>query len=174
MLGGCAKSHLDMDNISNVHSAKLHVSPESILVISDEQQGQLWYKLGENRKLENLDPFSGTNFHAVDQISISPNDQWIAVITVGEGHPMLDVYDLQAVLNGIENAEEKKLFTPLFIDPYPGYIQILSWTDDQLIVQSDIQLDHLDKNERRVPNAEHELVEETFIWHLPSDTITKQ
>ncbi|MCI5191082.1 MAG: hypothetical protein D3905_15115, partial [Candidatus Electrothrix sp. AS4_5] len=41
-LVGCTKSPLDMENISNIHSAKLHTSAESILVISDEQQEQFY------------------------------------------------------------------------------------------------------------------------------------
>jgi len=159
VLVGCANKNLNIANISNIHSAQLHATPSvSIIVISDEQHGQLWYRLGESHKLEGLALFTGTSSQPVDEIAISPSDQWIAVNTVGEGHPVIGVYDLQSVLHGDDddyNREGKKSFTPLFIDPYPGYIQIIGWKGDHLIVSSDVALDHLDKKERKVLNEEY-------------------
>ncbi|MDQ6961267.1 MAG: hypothetical protein Q9M28_01875 [Mariprofundaceae bacterium] len=179
ILTACAKQSLNLANISNVHSAQLHATPsQSIVVISDHQEGQLWYKLDENHQLKGLALFTGTSFQPVDQIAISPDDQWIAVITVGEGHPLIAVYDLQSALHGDDddyNREERKGFTALFIDPYPGYIEIVGWKGKQLIVISDVALDHLDKKERRVLNKAYESpVEKTFIWHVPTDSITQQ
>lgn len=179
ILVGCANQNLNIANISNIHTAQLHTTPSvSIIVISDDQQEQLWYSLGESHKLERLPFYTGTAFQSVDQISISPDDKWIAVITVGEGHPLIAVYDLQSVLHGDDadyNREGKKGFTPLFVDPYPGYVEIIAWKGDNLMINSDVALDYLDKKERKVLDERYgSSVDGKFVWHIPTDRIVRQ
>lgn len=176
MLVSCANQNLNLATIANIHSAKLHATPHvSILVISDDERGQLWYMLGENRTLESIDSFPKASVLPIDHISISPDDHWIAVMAVGEGHPIIEVYDLQAVLHDDDVSAEKKSVQSLLIDPYPGYVQMMTWQGDQLIVSSDVALDHLDKTTRRVPSEKRGLAKENiFQWHISTDSITRQ
>lgn len=60
------------------------------------------------------------------------------------------------------------------IDPYPGFIQIIGWKEEGLIISSDVALNQLDKIRRRVENAESNFVEKHFIWYVVTDTIIQK
>ena len=71
--------------------------------------------------------------HVADLVP-SPDGRWLAVLSVGEGHPILEVVDLQQLLT---THEYRALAT---INPYPGTINIEHWTSDALLVTSDMPL----------------------------------
>jgi hypothetical protein len=72
----------------------------------------------------------------VAELRVSPSGRYAAVVSVGEGHPILDLFDLHAVLD--DDAPE-----PLAtVNPYPGMVSIREWTGDLLVVESDMPLDH--------------------------------
>jgi hypothetical protein len=62
---------------------------------------------------------------------ISPSQQWLAIISVGEGHPIIDIVELPKFL---QNNEPKTL---LSINPFPGTIDLIKWRANQLVVESD-------------------------------------
>jgi len=62
----------------------------------------------------------------------SPDGRYLAVLSVGEGHPVLDILDLDRVVQGTHG--DRSLF---FVDPYPGSIELLSWEGSRLKVASD-------------------------------------
>lgn len=70
-------------------------------------------------------------------VSASPDRKWLAVLSVGEGHPMLEVVALDALL---EQREYRVMTT---INPYPGTIGISGWRDGELRVTSDMPLPEL-------------------------------
>lgn len=70
----------------------------------------------------------------VGDVSVSPDRKWLAVISVGEGHPMLEVLDLGRLL---EKHEYAALTT---INPYPGTINLHGWREGALLVTSDVPL----------------------------------
>lgn len=72
----------------------------------------------------------------VTDIKPSPNNKYLAIVSVGEGHPILDVVDLQALLLN----QECKAITS--INPYPGIINIDRWKEDKLVVTSSVLLTH--------------------------------
>lgn len=75
--------------------------------------------------------------HDVVELLPSPDRAWIAVVSVGEGHPVLEVVDLQALLAGGSYRSCKT------IDPYPGTITVSRWTAESLLVASDMPLSRL-------------------------------
>lgn len=76
-------------------------------------------------------------FHAVGALAPSPDGRWLGVVSVGEGHPILEVVDLKSLLGG----QGYQVLTT--INPYPGTINLQGWTDSALLVTSDMPLPEL-------------------------------
>lgn len=72
--------------------------------------------------------------HQVSAVVPSPDRRWLAVLSAGEGHPLLEIVDLQDLLIG----QGYRVVTE--INPYPGTINVMRWTKDSLIVTSDMAL----------------------------------
>lgn len=72
----------------------------------------------------------------ITDVKVSQSSKYLAIVSVGEGHPFLDLIDLQALL---QNKECKILAS---INPYPGIINIEKWQNDKLIVTSSALLTH--------------------------------
>lgn len=74
----------------------------------------------------------------------SPNGRHLAVVSVGEGHPVLDILDATRAAAGTHG--DRSL---LFVDPYPGTIELVGWRGGRLLVRSDRPLaDGLDASGR--------------------------
>jgi beta-lactamase regulating signal transducer with metallopeptidase domain len=95
--------------------------PDTIL------RGKVEYEMGEVR-----------------QMAASPDVKRLAIVSVGEGHPVLDIVDLSALLAG----KDAKSFVS--VNPYPSWIDIERWEGERLIVKSDVLLTHRNA-EGRVP-----------------------
>ncbi|MEZ5671323.1 MAG: hypothetical protein R3E08_02675 [Thiotrichaceae bacterium] len=76
---------------------------------------------------------------------ISPSQQWLAMISVGEGHPIIDIIELTAFL---DNKPPKNLIS---VNPYPGSIHLDKWRGNRLMVSSD-RLIH--KQNQELPQVE--------------------
>ncbi|ALG68057.2 hypothetical protein [Beggiatoa leptomitoformis] len=63
------------------------------------------------------------SFYGVTAFEISPTEHWIAIASAGEGHPALDVFPLQPLL---ENQAVEARYS---INPYPGSIDMERWED---------------------------------------------
>jgi len=111
---------------------------EIVMVIMTPQDGgSYWFLLKEfgNFKLgENL-----SSFYQVDCFLASPDGKYLAVTSVGEGHPLLEVVDLEVL------RKQGKYKVLQELNPYPGVISILHWDDSQLILSSDAPLDEMKK-----------------------------
>ncbi len=105
----------------------------------------------------------------VNEISISPNDRYIAIVSVGEGHLVLQIFDLKEILNSYEYYEEKKFTQIGFINPYPGYISIESWRGENIIVSSDIPLNISDKTKMLESGDEAK-----YEWNFRKNKIKKR
>jgi hypothetical protein len=106
------------------------------------ENGAYWFLIKEssgNRVLGN----NLGQLAEVHQLMRSPNGKYLAVLSVGEGHPMVDVVDLPKLLDKGEYGVLQVL------DPYPGYIGIDRWYNSQLVVDSTVPL-HLRKEDGRV------------------------
>ncbi len=95
----------------------------------------------------------------IDTILVSPDGSLAATVSVGEGHPVLEVFDLDALAAG----QRKKL---LYVDPYPGTIHLVRWDGSGLWFQSEMDLSELSHTGRAVNRdpAEPEGPMVSFRW----------
>jgi hypothetical protein len=108
-------------------------SPENELklcVLNLSEDEAQWFILKEARLSERI-PVAPQSLSTVDDFQISPTQSFLAIVSVGEGHPILDVVDLKRLL------EHKIVKSLLSINPYPGLIHIEKWQKEQLIVVTD-------------------------------------
>ncbi|HZM28008.1 MAG TPA: hypothetical protein VFB89_11660 [Gemmatimonadales bacterium] len=82
--------------------------------------------------------------YEVEELVVSPDKKWLAVVSVGEGHPALEVVDAQTLLL------QRKYIPVHAIDPYPGTVSVTKWEGDSLLVTSDMPL-HLSEGSRLDP-----------------------
>jgi len=66
--------------------------------------------------------------------SISPSGNFVAFISTGEGHPLVQLYFTGMLLS------DGRIEYLQGWDPYPGYIDIAGWEGDDLILVSDMPL----------------------------------
>lgn len=75
-----------------------------------------------------------TALHQVVDVQIAPDQQWMAVTSVGEGHPMLELVALTEFLAG------KPYRALCTVNPYPGTVYFDRWEAGKLRVVSDVDL----------------------------------
>jgi hypothetical protein len=113
---------------------------EALMIILTREEGNAYWFL--IRELDNLK--LGKNLSSlwqVDSLLPSPDGKYLAVLSVGEGHPILEIVDLQTLRT------QKKYMVLKELNPYPGIIYIQQWQPGQLIVESDMPLNLKKKNE---------------------------
>jgi len=100
---------------------------------TENENGAYWFILkdmGHSREI-------GSNLsclYQVHQILPSPDNRYLAVLSVGEGHPMVEVIDLEKL------RLQSKYAVLQTIDPYPGTVSIDRWDGAHLIVNSNAPL----------------------------------
>jgi hypothetical protein len=125
---------------------ELREANATLCVINTSNEGPHWFLLnsiqpGLNERIGSISAALGL----ITDIKASSDGKYLAVLSVGEGHPLLEVIDLPQLLG-------KKTYTVLHkIDPYPGVVEIQSWQGLQLHFESDMLLMHRDKTSGRVP-----------------------
>lgn len=131
-----------------------------LCIINAEEGETEWFILGPsgNKKM----PESPSSLIHVSEIKPSPDHRFLAIISVGEGHPILDIIDLPRLLT------ENETRTIMTVNPYPGTINIAQWSANRLIVKSDALLTRKDKEEPFLTFQEQEL----FSVNASSSTIT--
>ncbi len=75
-----------------------------------------------------------TALHQVVDVQIAPDRRWMAVTSVGEGHPMLELVPLTEFLAG------KPYRAQCTINPYPGSVYFAGWAQGKLRLGSDVDL----------------------------------
>jgi hypothetical protein len=83
-----------------------------------------------------------TALHQIVSIQASPDQRHLAVMTVGEGHPILEIVALQALVAQGEYAVR------CTFNPYPGTIWVSGWQPGGLHIGSDVDL-QLEAQEQR-------------------------
>ena len=109
------------------------IGNEELLCVinTEDENGAHWFILkdmGHSREI-------GSNLsclHQVHQILPSPDNRHLAVLSVGEGHPMVEVIDLEKL------RLQSKYVVLQEIDPYPGTVSIDRWDGSYLIVYSNV------------------------------------
>ncbi len=106
-------------------------------------------------------------FTNVYQISISPKNNYLALYVVSEGHPWIEIYDLQKLIY----QQHKELITML--NPYPSTFNLHDWlSDESLILESDMNL--VAKN-KQAELSENDMLTSSkyFIYDLKSQTYSE-
>jgi hypothetical protein len=117
-----------------------------LCVIHTNNEGPQWFLLSStgwnlNERIGSVSATQGL----ITALKASPDGKFLAVLSVSEGHPMLEVVDLKQLLS-------EKTYTVLQeINPYPGTIEILSWEGDLLQVSSDMLLTQMYPSSKQVP-----------------------
>jgi hypothetical protein len=75
-----------------------------------------------------------TQMHQITSLSTSPNHQWLAVISVGEGHPILELVNLPMFI------DRHQYSTDCIINPFPSTLNIIGWDRTGLLIESDVDL----------------------------------
>ena len=137
-----------------------------LMVTGSEPEGAQW-SLKEGSRIQRIPPPPVTLFPV--GLSPSPDGRYLAVLSVGEGHPILDVLSLPRVLEGTHG--ELPLRT---IDPYPGSIELAGWEGTKLKVLSDRPLTTCCDSSGRAPGSE--VLEHLVLFRIDPETgrITKE
>ena len=69
----------------------------ALCVINTQNEGAQWFVLGGgiNKHLGGIE----AAFYIVSSVSVSPDGQYAAVVSVGEGHPILEAIDVRKLLD---------------------------------------------------------------------------
>ncbi len=72
--------------------------------------------------------------HQIYDVQIAPDGQYLLVMSVGEGHPMLELVAAEPLFDRGEYRAQCTL------NPYPGTFGVVTWQDNGLLVISDVEL----------------------------------
>ncbi len=147
------------DKRTEVHSV--------VCVVNTSNEGPQWFLLSSgNWQLNQRIGSISADLMLISDIEASPDGKSLAVLSVGEGHPILEVIDLPLLL-------QKKSYRVLHkIDPYPGTIEIRSWEDNiWLHIASDMVLTGTDKTSGRVSSELALSWQETFALNTVTGDI---
>lgn len=115
------------------------------VINTDYETGAYWFlikgKYGNQSLGNNLSQLA-----EVHQLLSSPDGNYLAVLSVGEGHPVVEVIDLQKLRSKNEYAALH------IIDPYPGTVAIDCWEGSNLIIDSTVPLNLRKENGRVDPD----------------------
>ena len=101
-----------------------------ICVINTRDNGAEWFKVNQNDIYhDKLEPPQSMSY--VSGLQVSPSGKLLAVMSVGEGHPILDIINVEALLS---DQPADSLFS---LNPYPGWVNMENWQGEQLIITSD-------------------------------------
>ncbi len=114
---------------ANFLCVTLQTVDADICAINIREDSANWFKINHDEMYhDKLEPPQSMSY--VSDVKVSPSEQFLAILSVGEGHPILDIISVKALLN---NQEE-----PLFsLNPYPGWISAENWQGEKLIITSD-------------------------------------
>lgn len=126
------------------------------------EKGAYWFIIkGErNRALGN----NLGQLAEIHTLMASANGKYLAVLSAGEGHPMVDVVDLPVLRN---KSEYKVLHV---LDPYPGTITLDHWEDSNLVIDTTVPL-NLRKEDGRVDPDLMFSEPKKFILNVPTGII---
>ncbi|MBK8287101.1 MAG: hypothetical protein IPK97_20800 [Ahniella sp.] len=84
--------------------------------------------------------------HQIYDVQLAPDGQHLVVMSVGEGHPMLEVVTAEPLFDRGDYRAQCTL------NPYPGTFGIVTWQDNGLLVVSDVDL-AIEPSELRAASA---------------------
>jgi len=134
--------------ILEVNGVMIHdIGNNDILCVINtrDENGAHWFIIKEFADNHHLG-YNLSQLNVVDQLLVSPDGKYLGVRSVGEGHTMVEIVDLQKLRS------ENKYETLHIIDPYPGTIGMEKWEGPRLAVSCDVPLMLRKKDGRVDPN----------------------
>jgi hypothetical protein len=159
-LGTC---YADNVTIDSGYCANEKIKDSNLLVISPDNNSEpIWFNVSKWRisVLKNPPP----TLHDVLTLKASNDNKYLAILSVGEGHPVIDIFLVSDVLSDLKPSFSYSL------DPYPGDVTIVEWNAHALHVKSDILLTHR-INDGRVPGALMLFSPESFMLDVETGKI---
>ena len=144
LIGHCAFTGDITQNDLQDKGVLLHsIGNEELLCVinTESENGAYWFILKDMGRSREI----GSNLsclYQVDHILPSPDNRYLAVLSVGEGHPIAEVIDLEKL------RLQSKYVVVQEIDPYPGTVSIERWDGAYLIVNSNVPLTQRRENGR--------------------------
>ena len=89
--------------------------------------------------------------YEVWHLEASPDGRFLAEVSSGEGHPCLQIIDLDRILSRPDTVLDRDHLVLHQIDPYPGAVDFERWEGDRLILSSRMLLTHRVDSYDRVP-----------------------
>ncbi|THB68603.1 MAG: hypothetical protein D6B27_02280 [Gammaproteobacteria bacterium] len=172
-LSGCFNSKKDLFNndifdssgmiTHRIKDKKGCATNKYLLILSPENDEPQWYIRSENniRRIVNVP----ATFQYIDKIKASADGKFMAILSYGEGHPLITVIDTEKLLDNEPSVIQE-------IDPYPGTVDLKHWSNVYLHISSDMLLTHKTDSDGRVPAELMLFSEKEFIFNPWSGEIT--
>lgn len=122
-----------------------------------------WFILSESGRVKLKNP--PATMYQVEKLKSSADKKFLAVLSVGEGHPEIGIFKLEEVL---ADKDAKVVFG---IDPYPGIVDLVEWQGDVLHIISTIFLTEKSEEYGRVPDALSLFSPESFLLDIRTGNI---
>lgn len=177
-------SGIPFSEIDNVRIDELHKRPNTFVFAinrdtGDQGRGAYWGTLDEIGWIRFYESGPRTSLFQVSLIAISDDDRFLAVETTGEGHPVLDVFELQDWLHYAPRGMDRDAppVEPIAtLNPYPFSLKSIGWRDNHFVIQSHGRLDEIRERRRtgRTQYSDEELESNeshVFLWNVESDQI---
>jgi mono/diheme cytochrome c family protein len=160
---------------ANVRTVALHHEPQTrILAITDEHKGAVWMVQDSSKNISLLRNIPQVSMFEIQELSISPDDYFLVVISRGEGHPILEAFKLNDIFTSQDETEDRKIKPIAGIDPFPGDVSIANWQGRKLILESDVPLDKIERNYQSENRIGTDVEKECrFQWDIESKKIER-
>lgn len=136
----------------------------TLRVVTMEDYESKWFLRRPDQEKEKHIASNITTLSEVHDIKASPDGRYLAVLSVGEGHPVLEVVDLPLFL------KQRKYKVLRTINAYPGAVGINRWDKDRLIIDSDALLTHIGEN-GRVHHSLAEMPLQNYVLSIESGKV---
>lgn len=139
------------------------VGDKTLLVLSAGSEDPEWFVIDEKNvmRLRSAPP----TLYRVISMDASQDGMYLALVSIGEGHPELLVLDLPALINGAGGTVKYS------IDPYPGMVSVTGWKGNVLEIESDRLLSFRSKQEGRIPEELELYSPESFTLDMNTGLI---
>ncbi len=141
-------------NLQNSISEK--IENKTLFVLNSEAGYNPKWFISSKSDLVQLKNPPATMLH-IYKLKASDNKKFLAVLSAGEGHPEVGIFNLAEIL------DDKNSEIIYGIDPYPGIVDLVEWKGKYLHITSDIFLTEKVGKYGRVPDALSLFSPESFL-----------
>jgi len=166
-LKSLSKSSLMMENVVYQSNSKQQKGILCVIPVKDKEglPSSIWLLIHQ-KSFYNVElGRSLAGMSNVSDIKVSADSKYLAIHSVGEGHPIIEVIDLQLLLI------EKKVKTLKELNPYPGFmLSIVGWKKNLLVFKSQMLMTHY--RDGKIDSALQLFSVETFYLNVTTGKIT--